>query len=66
MTKWIVGLLMLLLGAGGALGYWLFGSQKEELEATREQLVIARQDAAEYRRRAADLDIIRARLEQSS
>jgi chemotaxis protein MotB len=66
MVKWIVGLLVLLLVAGGALGYWLFGSQKQELEATHEQLVAARQDAAEYRRRAADLDAIRARLEQSS
>ena len=66
MVKWIVGLLVLLLVAGGALGYWLFGSQKQELEATHEQLVEARQDAAEYRRRAADLDAIRAQLEQAS
>jgi chemotaxis protein MotB len=66
MVKWIIGLLMLLLVAGGALGYWLFGSQQEELAATHEQLVTARQDAAEYRRRAADLDTIRARLEQAS
>jgi len=66
MTKWIIGLLTLLLVAGGVLGYWLFGSQKTELEATREQLVTARRDAATYRRRAADLDAIRERLEQSS
>jgi chemotaxis protein MotB len=66
MTKWIIGLLTLLLVAGGVLGYWLLGSQKTELEATREQLVTARQDAATYRRRAADLDAIRERLEHSS
>ena len=66
MVKWIIGLLMLLLVAGGAIGYWLFGNQQEELAATHEQLVTARQDAAEYRRRAADLDAIRARLEEGS
>jgi chemotaxis protein MotB len=66
MVKWIVGLLLLLLAAGGALGYWLFGKQQKELQATQEQLVTAREDAAEYRRRAADLDAIRARLEQAS
>lgn len=66
MTKWILGLLTVLLVAGGALGYWLFGEQKTELEATRKQLLTARQDAANYRGRAADLDAIRARLEQSS
>ena len=66
MTKWIIGLLTLLLVAGGVLGYWLFGEQKTELDATREQLVAARQDAATYRTRAADLDAIRERLEQSS
>ncbi len=66
MVKWIIGLLMLLLVAGGAIGYWLFGNQQAELAATNEQLVTARQDAAEYRRRAADLDAIRARLEQAS
>jgi chemotaxis protein MotB len=66
MVKWIIGLLVALLVAGGALGYWLFGNQKKELEATHEQLVAAREDAAEYRRRAADLDAIRARLEQAS
>jgi chemotaxis protein MotB len=66
MVKWIVGLLLLLLVAGGALGYWLFGKQQKELEAAHEQLVAAREDAAEYRRRAADLDAIRARLEESS
>ena len=66
MVKWIIGLLVLLLAAGGALGYWLFGNQQKELEATHEQLVAARQDAAEYRRRAADLDAIRAQLEQAS
>lgn len=66
MTKWILGLLTVLLVAGGALGYWLFGEQKTELEATRKQLLTARQDAANYRGRAADLDAIRERLEQSS
>jgi chemotaxis protein MotB len=66
MVKWIIGLLVLLLVAGGAIGYWLFGNQQAELAATNEQLVTARQDAAEYRRRAADLDAIRARLEQAS
>ena len=66
MTKWIIGLLTLLLVAGGVLGYWLFGEQKTELDATREQLVAARQDAATYRTRAADLDAIRERLEHSS
>jgi len=66
MVKWIIGLLVLLLAAGGALGYWLFGNQQKELEATHEQLVASRQDAAEYRRRAADLDAIRGQLEQAS
>jgi chemotaxis protein MotB len=66
MVKWIIGLLTLLLLAGGALGYWFFGKRQKELDAAREQLKTARQDAAEYRRRAADLDSIRARLEEAS
>ncbi|MCG6928262.1 MAG: OmpA family protein [Acidobacteria bacterium] len=66
MAKWIIGLLVLLLVACGALGYWLFGNQQRDLEALQDQLVVARQDAAEYRRRAADLDVIRARLVQAS
>jgi uncharacterized protein HemX len=66
MVKWIIGILALLLVAGGALGYWLFGKQQAELKATHEQLVEARQDAAEYRRRAADLDAVREQLEQAS
>ena len=66
MAKWIIGLLVLLLAAGGAVGYWLFGLHQKDIEAMQEQLVAARQDAAEYRRRAADLDVIRARLEQAS
>jgi chemotaxis protein MotB len=66
MVKWIIGILMLLLVAGGAIGYWLFGQQQNELKATHEQLVEARQDAAEYRRRAADLDAVREQLEEAS
>lgn len=66
MAKWIIGVLTLLLVAGGALGYWLLGNQKGELDAMREQLVAAREDAAEYRRRAADLDALREQLERSS
>jgi len=66
MAKWIIGLLVLLLVACGAIGYWLFGIHQKDLEALQEQMVTARQDAAEYRRRAADLDVIRARLEQAS
>lgn len=66
MAKWIIGFLVLLLVAGGALGYWLLGKQQRELDAITEQLVAARRNAAEYRRSAVDLDAIRERLEQSS
>jgi chemotaxis protein MotB len=58
MAKWIIGLLVLLLVAAGAFGYWLLGKQREELVSLNDQMVAARQDA--------DLDVIRERLERSS
>jgi chemotaxis protein MotB len=66
MAKWIIAILLLLLVAGGILGYQFLDKQQKDLDATNEQLLEARKDAAEYRRRAADLDAIRERLEQGS
>jgi chemotaxis protein MotB len=66
MVKWLAGLLVLLAVAAGAVYWWLIRPQQLALQATRQELKVAQQEAGALRARVADLETIRDQLQRTS
>jgi chemotaxis protein MotB len=66
MVKWLVGLLVLVAAAAGAVYWWAYRPQQQALEATHQHLAAAQQAAASLRTRVADLEAIRDQLQRTS
>jgi chemotaxis protein MotB len=66
MIKWLAGLLVLLAVAAGAVYWWLFRPRELALQAVRQELEVARQEAGSLRARVADLEAIRDQLQRTS
>jgi chemotaxis protein MotB len=66
MVKWLAGLLVLLAAAAGSVYWWLYRPQQLALQATRQELAVAQQEAGSLRARVADLETVRDQLLRTS